>query len=295
MITKKDINKLDGLLYLYALSKTNSKRSVAEKLGTSVDTINKYISDLEQETKTIFLVSNGRGTTITPEGERILRTSEDIVRALHSINDYADTAASCAGIVRIGTTDAIAGYLGNEGLAGLMAQYPDLYIETHISNQIPDMATLEVDIAISYEPPKHPDLVLAGVRKVRCGLFASRRYLAYYGKPRNMQDLVLNHRICDKGSHQTYVPGWKEVVDNARHIVYRTNSVFSLHNAVTNGIGIGILPLGNSFDNLMHLDNLSFNFDFNIYLIAHKDTKDMPRIRLVLDFAREFLQTRNAY
>ena len=110
-----------------------------------------------------------------------------------------------------------------------------------------------------------------------------------------MQDLVLNHRICDKGSHQTYVPGWKEIVDNARHIVYRTNSVFSLHNAVTNGIGIGILPLGNSFDNLMHLDNLSFNFDFNIYLIAHKDTKDMPRIRLVLDFAREFLQTRNAY
>lgn len=88
MISKKDISKLEGLLYLYALSKSKSKREVAEKLGTSVDTVNKYISDLESELKTYFLMSSGRGTVITPEGERILSVSKEIVRALRSIDLY---------------------------------------------------------------------------------------------------------------------------------------------------------------------------------------------------------------
>lgn len=54
MINKKDISKLESLLYLYAFSKHGSKRAVAEKLGASVDTVNKYISDLQAETKTYF-------------------------------------------------------------------------------------------------------------------------------------------------------------------------------------------------------------------------------------------------
>ena len=81
MINKKDISKLESLLYLYAFSKHGSKRAVAEKLGASVDTVNKYISDLQAETKTYFLKSNGRGTFITPEGKRVLKVAENIVAA----------------------------------------------------------------------------------------------------------------------------------------------------------------------------------------------------------------------
>lgn len=64
MINKKDILKLESLLYLYAFSKHGSKRAVAEKLGVSVGTVNKYISDLQAETKTYFLKSNGRGPSL---------------------------------------------------------------------------------------------------------------------------------------------------------------------------------------------------------------------------------------
>lgn len=32
-----------------------------------------------------------------------------------------------------------------------------------------------------------------------------------------------------------------------------------------------------------------FGFDINIYLIVHKDTKDMPRIRVVLDYIKKVL------
>ena len=110
MISKKDISKLEGLLYLYAVSKTNSKREVAGKLGTSVDTVSKYLADLENELKTYLLVSNGRGTVITPEGERILDAANDIVRVMRSIGDTEAAAEDDVynGIVKISMPDSVA-------------------------------------------------------------------------------------------------------------------------------------------------------------------------------------------
>ncbi len=46
MISKKDISKLEGLLVLVAVAEHNSKKKVAEALGLSVDTLNKYVAEL---------------------------------------------------------------------------------------------------------------------------------------------------------------------------------------------------------------------------------------------------------
>lgn len=289
MITKKDISKLDSLLYLYALSKVNSKREVAERLGTSVDTINKYISDFEADMKTHFLVSNGRGMVITPEGERILKVSEEVVKAIRSIGDYADNAASYCGIVRLGMPDAIADYLGSEKMFEFFTNYPDIHIENNIGNRLPNMVTMEADICLNYEPPQDDDLVLIRAKRVPCGLFASQKYLNTFGVPKSMSDLLKNHRICDKYNHELYVDGWKEKMAKARHLVYKTNSIFSLRSVLEKGIGVGICPLSYGHENLKRVLKKDFGFDMIIYLIAHKDTKDMPRIRAVLDYVKSVL------
>ena len=290
MISKKDISKLDGLLYLYAVSKAGSKREVAEKLGTSVDTINKYISDLEAEMKTYFLMSNGRGTVITPEGKQILKISETIVKNLRSLEEYAEAAETSRGIVRVCTTDAISDFIGDARLFDFFSKYPGMRIEMTISDRIPDMQALEADIFLGYEIPAYPDLVLMSVKDIRCGLFATEKYIENYGRPRDMADLIKNHRICDKSNHELFVPDWKEVADNA-YVIYKTNSVHSLQAAIKSGIGVGILPvvLARKDPQLVHLKHLKFDFDFKIYLCAHKDTKDMPRIRIAMDHLLELL------
>lgn len=289
MINKKDIAKLESLMYLYALSKAGSKREVADKLGTSVDTINKYISDFEAEMRTHFLVSNGRGTVITPEGERILKVSEEVVKAIRSIGDYGENAASYKGIVRLGMPDAIADYLGSDKMFDFFSRYPDIRIENTIANKLPNMMTLEADIGLNYEAPQEPDLVLVRAKKVPCGLFASQKYLNAFGAPKSMADMLKNHRICDKYNHELYIDGWKDQMSRARHLVYKTNSIFSLRSTLEKGIGIGICPLSYGCENLKRVLVKEFGFDIDIYLMAHKDTKDMPRIRVVLDYIKDVL------
>lgn len=292
MITKKDISKLDSLLYLYAISQTGSKREVAEQLGTSVDTINKYMAEFEAELKTKFLSCNGRGTVITPEGKQILTISEDVVRAIRSLGDYADRATAYKGIVRLAMPDAIADHFGPKELCKFVKKYPDISFENQVSNKMPDIGVMEADICMDYEVIQHPDTVLIASKEVKGGLFASQKYLDTYGHPLNIDDLVENHRLCSKTTYENYVPDWAEIVSNAKHMVYKTNSIFSMRDILEAGIAIGISPYGYGRANLVHLKNLNFNYSVRIYLMAHKDTKDMPRIRVVLDFLKEMMAKR---
>ena len=69
MLTKKDMNKLSGLLYLLSISQNSSKRKASDSLNTSMDTVNKYIGELEDELGFKLLASNGRGSQITPQAQ----------------------------------------------------------------------------------------------------------------------------------------------------------------------------------------------------------------------------------
>ena len=62
MITKKSLQNLNGLLMLSAIAKYQSKRKVEEVTNSSIDTVNKYISNLEQVLAVQLVVNNAKGT-----------------------------------------------------------------------------------------------------------------------------------------------------------------------------------------------------------------------------------------
>lgn len=292
MITKRDIAKLEGLLYLHAVSHAKSKRDVAIQLGTSIDTINKYIHELEKEMKTCFQTSNGRGTVITPEGRRILDYSEDIVKVLKGINDYAATAESYRGIVRLGMTDAISEFLGVDSMYNFFKEYPEIHVESYIGSDVPDMSAHEVDIGIGYDLPSNSDLVLISVKKVKCSLFASQTYIDKYHRPKSREDMIKNHYLCDKTNHFMHAAGWREIIEASEHVVYRTDSIYSLRKALESGLGIGICPIVCGKGKLQQITEADFEFDVQLYLMAHKDTKDIPRIRVTLDYLKNLLDSK---
>lgn len=183
MISKRDILKIESLLFLQAISEAGSKREVAGQLGTSVDTLNKYLSEFETEMKTKFLISNGRGTVITPEGKRMLDIAQDVVRAVRSMDDYAEEADAYSGVVRLAMPDAIADYIGMREVGEFIRKYPDLSFENNITNEMPDIGALEADICINYEPLSHPDAVTVATKEIGCGLFASPKYIEEHGTP----------------------------------------------------------------------------------------------------------------
>ena len=98
MITKKSLQNLNGLLMLSAIAKYQSKRKVAEVTNSSIDTVNKYISNLEQVLGVQLVVNNAKGTYLTSRAELIVEQVENLLVALEmyrieeekAINHLAD-------------------------------------------------------------------------------------------------------------------------------------------------------------------------------------------------------------
>ena len=288
MVTKKDIARLNALLYLDAFTECRSKREASKHLGVSVDTINKYIGDLEEELKIVLLSGNGRGSIITPEGERFLSIADNIIKCLRNLDDIADEVGNYQGIVRFAVNDSAAGDISSKKLFDFIKQYPGIHLYTILGNKRPSIAMMETDILVDYAPPREADAVIIAEKDVRFGLFASSKYLEEFGIPKNMNDLYENHRVCYKTGYLMNLKKPREFLSKAKHIIYTTNSIMALKSVLKSGVGIGICPY--SYKGiLMPLDHLHFEFTSKIYLIAHRDTKDNPRIRVVLDYAKKLL------
>ena len=58
------------MLFLLAVTQHANKRRASEALSTSVDTINKYIDNLEHDLNLKLLYSDSRGTNLTESGEK---------------------------------------------------------------------------------------------------------------------------------------------------------------------------------------------------------------------------------
>lgn len=289
MITKKDIAKLEGLLMLVAVSENSSKKKVAENLSLSVDTLNKYVTDLEKDLGTKLTASNGRGTVLTHEAQSVVKMGYDIKKIIRSVEAVASHKNTLSGTVRVGMPLAAAAALEPKDISCFWEKYPDIHLESVSNYEPPNLNVLDVDFGITFEPPTGSDLVIVESRSVDCGFMASPSYLSKYGEPKDMDDLLLNHRICGKLNHYRYLKEWKEIMGKAQHICFSSNSNYSVLKIMRYGGGIGIMPLHFADEGLVRLKNISTTPQLKFYLIAHRVTKDIPKIRVVLDYYRKVL------
>lgn len=60
------MNKIDAFYMVAAIHKHGGKRKAAEAMGLSVDTLNKYVEELEGELGIRLLIINRKGCSLTP-------------------------------------------------------------------------------------------------------------------------------------------------------------------------------------------------------------------------------------
>ena len=293
MLTRKDMNKLVSLLYLLSVSQNASKRKASEKLDTSIDTINKYLGDLEQDLGSKLLASNGRGTQTTPEALEILPLGQTLKSILREVEFLATKNSEISGVVRLSVEDGVTSTLLNGKFLDVFRRYPGLQIQTENGNGLSGLSLLDYDIAMSYTPPSGSDLTIYHAQTVRCGLYASPSYIEEFGMPYDMDDLLNNHRFCEQIYSSRQIKGWKELRKDIKHITYSSNSTYSVHYMTEAGAGISVFPVNWKTENLISVTNIidecSIDLSYPVYLIAHRDTMKLPRVSTVLECLRRIM------
>lgn len=290
MINKKHLMNLEGLILLAAISQYGGKRKAAEAMGTSIDTVNKYIENLEKEVCYKLLINDGRGSSLTPRAENLVSQVKSIEDIFNEIYISKACSIDLKGEVKVGISLAASTNLLPRNIGDFFDKYPEIIITSVCSIDSFNFNNMDVDIGITLEEPSGADLVVITSKKIECGYFASPEYLSKHGYPIDLDDLLENHRLISKTTFNESVKDWKEIQKKAKHLCYNSNSSFSLMDCLKNGIGVGIMPMRFVNEGMVCLDNIKCSSNVTFYLVAHKDTKDIPRIRVVLDFYKALLE-----
>lgn len=290
-MNKKDVMNVESLFILSSIAQNSGKRQASKEYNASVDTINKYIDNLEDQLGFKLLSSNGRGSVLTPRAEELVEKVSKIENILKEIYSFTPNKKDASGEVRIGFSIMTSTIILPKDIGDFFDRYPNisLTVMTTLDEDLNDSKISNVDIAVTICEPTSPDMVVVAKKKIECGFFASPEYLSRHTYPVDLADFMANHRIIGKIGSDRRVPVWTEIQKSAKHLCFNTNSTYSIIEVVRNGLGIGIMPLRYKDEGLVSLDNIKCDADVTFYLVAHQSTKDIPRIRTVLDYLKELL------
>lgn len=276
------------LLCFLTIAKEGTVSGAAVKGGMKQSNMSTIIKDLEDTVNSKLLTRGSRGVMMTDAGKKVYEIACDLDKTIHRITNFSAVECNISGSVRLWTSDGLAaGYLSS-CLPGFYVKYPDVHIDIVCSIDSPNVL-YDADLAVVFEEPRNADAVILAEHELTFGLFASMDYLSKNGYPKNMKDLQENHRICTRDNFSDVWQNWRDIIIGCKHVVASTNSSSLLMQLTRDGIGIAVHPVGvaQQENNLVLLDQLGFELTHPYWIISHKDAKDLPKVRALIDYIKE--------
>lgn len=292
MFSKRDLMNIEGIMMLHAIKKSSGKRNAARGLHTSIDTLNKYLRNLEMELGVKLVASDEKGCLLTPKGDKVFEIAEIIKGNLQQVYAVAPLDTEVKGEVRVAYDSNVRCNLYTMNLRGFLDKYPNLSIYMDMYNSTPDMSNLAYDISLSYHIPKGEDLVVITERKTPCGFYASKTYLENHGYPQSLDEILDNHRLILKQDCWKWVDGGHMFFQKASKGLCVSNSTFIVNDIVMKGGGIGVMPVNFMLEGqgIVRLDGIPCVASSTIYLVSHRTVKDLPKVCVVLEYYKKMLQ-----
>ena len=293
MFSKRDIMNMEGIMVLQAIKDNAGKRNAAKRLNTSVDTLNKYLVNLEAELGVTLVSSAEKGCKLTEFGEKVLEVTGSIKRSLQQAYSVVDTDKTVKGEVRIAYDNNLRCNLYNKTLGEALAKYPDMSVHVDMLNTVPDLSHLSYDIYLGYDIPKGKDLVVLASKEVECGYFASFDYVQQNSFPKDLDDLAQNHRLIFKHGEWKNYETSRYLVKNAKKAICYSNSTYVIKKMVMGGVGISIMPIYFAVEKagLVYMDNIPCESKLTMYLVSHRSVKDLPKVRVALEYYMELFDS----
>ncbi|WP_034460276.1 LysR family transcriptional regulator [Bartonella koehlerae] len=239
----------DKLRVFHAAAEAGSFTHAAQMLHLSQSAISRQVSALEQEVGVSLFQRHARGLILTEQGEILYRTTHDVLMKLESArSQLSESCENPAGNLRVTSTFGMgAGWLV-ERMPEFLSLYPDIRIQLLLDDKELDLMMCHADCAVRLQQPQQPDLIQKKLFTIHMHVYASKNYIANYGKPEKLPELD-DHRIISFGEPvPPYLSGlnWLEKAGKSdgslRLSVLRINNIISIKNALMRDLGIAVLP-----------------------------------------------------
>ncbi|PYG29217.1 LysR family transcriptional regulator [Pelagimonas varians] len=270
-----------------------SLSAAARALNMAQPTLGRQVSAIEEELGVTLFERVGRGLELTEAGSRLLVHARTMGEAAQSLS-LAATGQSKAveGHVAISATELYSVWVLPRVVRHLRNIAPGITIEVVSSNEISDLKRREADIAIRNTRPDDPDLIGKLIGNDSGTFFASPSYLEKLGPVSTLADLA-DADFVGFGEFDEFLgalQGFGVPITKA-NFPTRSASHTAHWDLAKAGLGIGIGPcaMGDADPGLHRVLPTEPQFEYPVWLVAHRELRTNPRVRLVWDVLAEML------
>ncbi|NYE24814.1 LysR family transcriptional regulator [Pigmentiphaga litoralis] len=234
---------IEALRDFVSVATLGSFSGAARQQNVAVSSITRRIEGLETELRAKLFNRSTRVLTLTEAGQELLPRARDILAEVDDARDAVSALhAEPRGTLRVTAPTAFSRLHIAPALGSFLARYPLLNVELATSDEVFDLATDRIDVAIRVGLLPDSDLIAAQLAPQHRIVCASPAYLARRGTPKTPEDL-LQHDCLNK--HFGPVPsGWWTFagINGYRPLPvqgsFRSNDTPSLLQAAVAGVGI---------------------------------------------------------
>nr|WP_316641495.1 LysR family transcriptional regulator [uncultured Roseateles sp.] len=186
---------LDELLAFTTVVDAGSISAAAEQLGQTSSGISRALSRLEHKLGTTLLRRTTRKLELSEEGQLFLAHARAILQAVETAEDQlAQRRHKPAGKLRVNAASPFMLHVVVPLVTEFLAQYPEIELELHSSDNIIDLLEHRTDVALRIGALRDSTLHATPLASFPLRLLASPAYLKQAGRPARVQDLA-RHRL----------------------------------------------------------------------------------------------------
>lgn len=277
----------DDVKYFLAVARAGQMLSASARLNVSQAKLSRRITSLETSMDCKLFERSTGGCELTADGVALLEVATRIENEFVQVQSVIrQPEGSVSGTVRIGAPDGFGVSFLSPHLHKLKEQYPDLTVQLVPVPRSFSLSQREADIAVMVGRPATGRLRVRKLTDYSLGLYASKSYLARYGKPTSPVDLQA-HRLVGYVEDLIFTPelnytseilrGWRSDIE--------ISSVLGQFEAVRAGAGIGVL---HDFMAVPDKELVSLLPEISVqrsyWTVFHESMKNTKRVTAVAQF-----------
>lgn len=237
---------IDAIQVLLAAVEAGSLSGVARERGVAVSSIARKLDALEQDMGVKLLKRGSRQLLLTDAGETFLPRARAIVSELNDARHaLAELSSDPRGLLTVAAPASFGRRHVVRAVGSFLALYPAMEVDLHLSDDLLDLSTRRVDLAVRMGVLQDSELVATTLASVQRFVCASPAYLARHGAPRTPHDL-LGHNCLNLAS-TPFPSGWWTFagVNQALPLPvkgnFRSDDTEALLHAALDGVGVAHL------------------------------------------------------
>ena len=287
----------NDLRFYLAIARSGTLSAAAKRLNVTQSTVGRRLAALESTMGVRLLQRVADGYQETLAGESIRPFVERIeADALALERQVSGQDTRLEGAVRITSLQMVACHLLSPCFAMLHHNHPDITLEVTHNLPTTALSAHDVDISVRLTPFEQHELVVRKLGSMAFGLYAATSYLDQYGEP-DIHNGCAGHRLMTFPDDNLPIQAvWLAEHAAEARIVMKTDNYELQHWEVLCGGAVGLLPRfrGDAEPSLHRIDTGHLIPSSEISLAVHRENRNTPRVRVVLDCIFDLVRRRSA-